>query len=69
MKKRATAMTSNPDLLPDGVYEGIWGGSSILVNHKNRIYKFNSELIVKGINIKVAMEIIEGNITFEEYNN
>jgi len=55
--------------LPDGVYIGKWCGYQIEVEHEKETYFLNTEQGVKGINIGVAVEVINGEATFELLRN
>lgn len=52
--------------LPDGYYNGIWGGSIIEVNFDKRRFELESENEVRGMGIEVVVEIKDGVATFEE---
>lgn len=47
--------------LVDGSYSGIWGGSIVTV--KGNGYRFETEIVVKGINIPVSVEVKDGEAT------
>ena len=55
--------------LPDGYYNGVWGGYSIDVNYKSKAYELETEDGVRGINVKVIVEVKDGIATFEEVNS
>jgi hypothetical protein len=55
--------------LPDGYYNGIWGGYSIDVNFKSKNYELETEEGVRGMGIKVIVEVKDGVATFEEINS
>jgi len=54
--------------LPDGYYEGIWGGYVIEVRYNNKLFELKTEEGVKGIGFKVVVEIKNGIASFEEIN-
>jgi hypothetical protein len=58
-----------PTTLPDGVYQGIWGGSKIELRYKDKTYELTTFEGVRGFNIKVVVEIENGEATFKEVNN
>jgi len=55
--------------LPDGFYNGLWGGYIIQVASNGKTYELETEEGVKGIGIKVIVEIKDGIATFGETNN
>ena len=55
--------------LPDGYYNGVWGGYSIDVIYKSKAYELETEEGVRGINVKVIVEVKDGVATFEEVNS
>lgn len=52
--------------LPDGEYEGIWGGYTICVKHEREIYELKTEIGIKGIGHKVKVNIENGVPTFKQ---
>lgn len=54
--------------LPDGYYNGLWSGYVIEVKFNGKIYELTTEVGVKGINIKVIIEIENGVATFDLVN-
>ena len=72
MKNKVTSITEKlpqPAQLPDGLYNGIWGGYVIELTHNGKKYELNTEEGVRGINIKVVVEIKDGVATFETVQN
>lgn len=55
--------------LPDGIYEGSWGGYIINLTYKNKHYELTTEKGVKTIGCKVMVTIKGGVATFETVNN
>lgn len=55
--------------LPDGLYTGTWGGYNIDVNINGKTYELETEEGVKGIGIKVIVQISDGVATFDELKN
>ena len=51
--------------LPDGLYNGTWGGYVIELKYNNDTYELVTEDGVRGINIPVIVEIREGEVTFD----
>jgi hypothetical protein len=47
----------------------IWGGYSIDVMYKSKAYELETEEGVRGMGIKVIVEVKDGVATFEEVNN
>jgi len=54
--------------LPDGFYIGTWGGYTIEVQYKEKTFELETENGVKGIGIKVVVQVKNGEATFEEIN-
>ena len=52
--------------LPDGLYNGIWSGYVIIVHYKEKIFELETEIGVKGIGIKVVVQVENGVATFDE---
>ena len=52
--------------LPDGCYNGTWGGYVIEIQCNGKTYELETEKGVKGIGIKVVVEIENGVATFDE---
>lgn len=55
--------------LPDGYYNGVWGGYVIELSHKGKTFELETEEGVKGIGIKVVVQVKEGVATFGELNS
>ncbi len=55
--------------LPDGYYYGVWGGSIIEIRYKGKTYELETEIGVRGIDIKVVVEVKDGIASFEELNS
>ena len=53
-------------VLPDGYYIGIWGGYVIELSYKSKRYELRTENGVRGVGIKVVVQIKDGIATFEE---
>ena len=53
-------------VLPDGYYTGIWGGYIIELSYKDKRYELRTENGVRGVGIKVVVQIKDGVATFEE---
>lgn len=68
MKHKITSITEKaPQLttLPDGFYFGIWSGFVIKLTYKHKEYELTTEKGVKGIGIKVIVEMKDGIATFD----
>jgi|JFJP01.1.fsa_nt_gi hypothetical protein len=63
--KSITEKIQTPSKLPDGIYIGVWGGYVIDIELGERNYLLLTEDGVKGINIKVAVEVQDGIATFD----
>lgn len=50
--------------LPDGIYNGIWGGYVIEVHYNGDTYELKTEEGVRGVNIKVIVTVSNGVATF-----
>lgn len=55
--------------LPDGIYQGIYGGYNIEVRFKDKIYDLRTEEGVRGNGFKVIVTIKDGIATFEDLKN
>lgn len=55
--------------LPDGFYNGVWGGSIIEVSYKDKTYQLETQEGVRGFGYKVVVEIRDGVATFDEINS
>ena len=55
--------------LPDGLYNGTWGGYVIEVHYKRKSYELTTEQGVQGIGFKVVVTIKDGVATFDEIKN
>ena len=55
--------------LPDGLYNGTWGGYVIDVNYKSKVYELETEEGVRGIGIKVVVSITDGVASFNTIEN
>ena len=52
--------------LPDGYYNGIWGGNVIDISYGGKQYELKTLEGVRGIGYKVVVEIKDGVATYEE---
>jgi len=55
--------------LPDGYYNGTWGGYVVEVPYKGKTFKFETEEGVRGIGINVVVQVENGVATFDEVNS
>jgi len=55
--------------LPDGLYYGTWGGYVLDIKYNGKNYEFLTKDGVRGINVKVVVEIKEGVPTFDTFLN
>lgn len=55
--------------LPDGIYQGLWGGYSIDLRYKSTEYELITEEGVRGTGIKVVVTIKDGIATYDTMNN
>ena len=51
--------------LPDGLYYGSWGGYVIDIRYRDKTYELATQEGVRGISVKVVVEIKEGIATFD----
>ncbi len=54
--------------LPDGFYNGIWGGRVIEVYYDGKAFELETEEGVRGEGFKVIVQVQNGVGTFEEIN-
>lgn len=72
MKNKVKSITEKipqPVTLPNGLYNGVWGGYVIEVTYKGKNYELHTEEGVRGIGIKVVVEILDGVATFDTVNS
>jgi len=55
--------------LPNGYYNGTWGGYVIEVSYKGKTYELETEEGVRGMGFKVVVEIKDGVATFDTVNS
>ena len=55
--------------LPDGIYQGTYGGYIINITYKNKNYELTTECGVRGGGFKVVVTIKDGIATFADLNN
>ena len=55
--------------LPDGSYNGTWGGYVIELHYKCKNYELTTEEGVRGMGFKVVVTIKDGVATFTEIKN
>lgn len=55
--------------LPDGLYNGIWGGYIIEVKYKEKTFELETVEGVRGIGVKVVVEVKDGIPSFDEINS
>lgn len=63
--KSITEKVPQVTTLPDGLYYGTWGGYVVEINYKSKTYELTTEEGVRGIGIKVVVEIKDGVATFD----
>ena len=63
--KSITEKVPQVTTLPDGLYYGTWGGYVIEITSNGKQYELATEEGVKGIGIKVVIEIKDGVTTFD----
>lgn len=55
--------------LPDGYYDGLWSGHCIDINYKGKAYELMTDEGIRGINVKVIVEVKNGMASFDEKNS
>ena len=55
--------------LPDGIYQGVWGGYCIEVQYDHKSYELTTEEGVRGIGFRVVVTISNGVATFSDLKN
>ena len=55
--------------LPDGLYYATWGGYVITLNYNGKVYELTTKEGVRGIDIKVAVQVKDGVATFDTFNS
>lgn len=68
MKNKVKSITEKvPQVatLPDGLYNGVWGGCVINVTYEEKRFELATEIGVKGIGIKVVVAVEDGEATFD----
>ena len=63
--KSITEKVPQVTTLPDGLYHGTWGGYVVDIDYKGKKYELSTEEGVRGIGIKVVVEIKDGVATFD----
>ena len=63
--KSITEKVPQATTLPDGLYNGIWGGYVIEITSEGKHYELATEEGVKGIGIKVVVQIENGIASFD----
>jgi len=68
MRKKVKSITEKvPQVttLPDGLYNGVWGGYVIEITSEGKHCELTTEEGVRGIGIKVVVQIENGIATFD----
>jgi hypothetical protein len=55
--------------LPDGYYNGTWGGYVVEIHYKGKTYELETDEGVRGVGIKVVVQVENGVATFDEVNS
>lgn len=55
--------------LPDGYYNGIWGGYVIDIYYNGKMFELETEEGVRGSGFKVIVQVENGVATFDEVVN
>lgn len=63
--KSITEKVPKVTTLPDGFYNGIWGGCVIELTYSGKRYELETEEGVRGMGIKVIVEIRDGVASFD----
>ncbi len=67
--KSITEKVPQVTTLPDGLYDGVWGGYIIEMLYNGKKYDLTTEEGVRGINIKVVVQVENGVATFDTITN
>jgi hypothetical protein len=71
MKNKIKSITEKvPQIatLPDGLYNAVWSGYVIELSYGSKNYQLETEIGVRGIGIKVVVEVFEGLASFDTVN-
>lgn len=60
MQSSSTGTFWQQATIPDGVYDGIWGGYEVKMKVNGTAVKFNTKSGVRGINIPVTVTVTDG---------
>lgn len=55
--------------LRDGFYTGVWGGSIITLQSEGKVYELEAEEGIRGIGIRVIVEVKDCIASFEVVKN
>lgn len=66
--KSITEKVPQVTTLPDGLYGAVWSGFVIELSYGSKNYQLDTEIGVKGIGIKVVVEVFEGVASFDTVN-
>lgn len=66
---KITQRVPQETILPDGNYQGTWGGSIIVVHHDQKEYHLTTDEGVRGMGFRVVVSIKDGKGTFEDLKN
>jgi len=66
--KSITEKVPQVTTLPDGLYNAVWSGFAIELSYGSKNYQLETEIGVKGIGIKVVVEVFEGVASFDTVN-
>lgn len=71
MRNKIVSITEKvpaPSTLPDGYYQGTWGGYVIEVRYNGKAYDLRTEDGVRGVGINVVVHVENGVATFDDLN-
>lgn len=66
---KITEKLPQPATIPDGTYQGTWGGYKIEAKIRGKDYEMTTDDGVRGINVPVVITIKDGEATFVTLNN
>jgi hypothetical protein len=66
---KVTESVPKETTLPTGVYLGMWGGHVIEVEYQGRKIHLHTEEGVKGMDVKVIVNVVGDEYKFVEANN
>jgi len=66
---KITEKIPQPAVLPDGLYNGVLGGSIIQLSYNAKYYELTVEEGIRGSGVKVVVTVKNGEATYDEFKN